>query len=532
MSEVVTPDPPPEPEKHSRKTEIPEAVQAEVLRLRVHYGTREIAKRTGISRRLVRRVLRETHGPPSPRTAASKLAPYRECLVEKVEKGLTATRIHRELRALGYAGGRTMLAEQVRALRASIVAKAKKGAKRRFETRVAKEMQIDWSNYLVKIGGELVRVHALGVLLCHSRKLWLGFYKDERQSTLLEGLATSFEYFLGCAARVVLDNMATAVLGRIGPKGGEPLWHPRFADFVEHYGFEAFACRVKDPDRKGKKEKSFRLVEDDFLKGTEFASWEDLQARTKVWLDETPEVANRRVHGTTRLVPNEVWLAERELLIKLPARRFAVHEDEVRLVDRDATLSVRGTRYTVPATLANRSVGVRLYAEHFEVVDKGRVILGRAYVASADKGKLQIDPTHYASLPWSREGSGSSGRLDEAFVKRFPALASLVEGLKLKMKALAPVHVAHLLRLVDRFGEPAFLAAATKAQEHRRFSSRAVERILEREHEAALEENLPVTNLPGSSAALALGEVESGSLDDYDHLDRDDASSEDDDRGS
>jgi len=531
MSEVATPDPPPEPEKTSRKTEIPEAIRAEVLRLKVHYGTREIAKRTGISRKLVRRVLREAQGPSSPPKVANKLARFREQLAEKVEKGLTATRIHRELRGLGYKGGRTILAEQVRALRASIVAKAKKGAKRRFETRIAKEMQIDWSNYLVKIGGELVRVHALGVLLCHSRKLWLGFYRDERQSTLLEGLATSFEYFLGCAARVVLDNMATAVLGRIG-SNGKPLWHPRFHDFVEHYGFEAFACKVKDADRKGKKEKSFRLVEDDFLKGSEFASWEDLQARAKVWLDETPEVANRRVHGTTRLVPNEVWLAERELLIKLPGRRFAVHDEEVRLVDRDATISVRGTRYTVPATLASRSVGVRLYAEHFEVVDKGRVVLGRAYVASADKGKLQIDPTHYASLPWAREGSGSSSRLDEAFVKRFPVLASLVEGLKLKMKALAPVHVAHLVRLAERFGERAFLAAATKAQEYRRFSSRAVERILEREHDAALEENVPVTNLPGSSAALALGEVEGGSLDDYDHLDRDDASSEEADGGA
>jgi transposase len=530
MSKLATPDPPTEPERHSRKTEIPEAVRAEVLRLRDHYGTREIAKRAGISRKLVRRVLREAQGPPSPRTRTSKLAPFRERLAEKIEKGLTATRIHRELRALGYAGGRTILAEQVRVLRASIVAKAKKTAKRRFETRVGKEMQIDWSSYLVKIGGELVRVHALGVLLCHSRKLWLGFYRDERQSTLLEGLATAFEYFHGCAARVVLDNMSTAVLGRIG-SNGKPLWHPRFQDFMEHYGFEAFACKVKDPDRKGKKEKSFRLVEDDFVKGSEFASWEDLQARAKVWLDETPEVANCRVHGTTRLVPNEVWLAERDLLIKLPQRRFAVHDDEVRLVDRDATISIRGTRYTVPATLANRSVGVRLHAEHFEVVDRGRVVLGRAYVASADKGKLQIDPTHYASLPWSREGSGSSGRLDEAFVKRFPALASLVEGLKLRMKALAPVHVAHLLRLVDRFGEPAFLAAATKAQEHRRFNSRAVERILEREHEAALEENLPVTGLPGSAAALALGEVEPGSLDDYDHLDRD-VSSEEGDRGA
>jgi hypothetical protein len=312
-------------------------------------------------------------------------------------------------------------------------------------------MQVDWSIYTVKIAGKPVRVHALGVLLCYSRKLFLNFYKDERQPTLLEGLVMAFVYFMGCAARLVLDNMATAVLGRIGPKG-KPIWHPRFRDFFKHYGFKAFACKVKDPNRKGKKEKSFRLVEDDFIKGSEFDSWEDLLARKNTWLDGTPLVANQRVHGTTKLVPNEVWLAERELLIKLPERSFAVHDEEVRLVDRDATISVRGTRYTVPAMLASRSVGIRLYAEHFEVVDKGRVIFSRSYVALHDKGRLQIEPTHYASLPGPRAGGNSPSRLDEGFVKRFPALAFFVEGLKLRMKALAPVHIAHLLRLVDRYG--------------------------------------------------------------------------------
>ena len=57
--------------------------------------------------------------------------------------------------------------------------------------------------------------------------LWVHFYRDERQSTLLEALASGFEYSQGCALRVVLDNMATAVLGRWGPNG-QPVWHPRF----------------------------------------------------------------------------------------------------------------------------------------------------------------------------------------------------------------------------------------------------------------------------------------------------------------
>jgi len=61
------------------------------------------------------------------------------------------------------------------------------------------------------------------------------------QSTLLEALALAFEYFDGVAARLVLDNMATAVLGRIGPNG-KHIWNERFERFVAHYSTEPFAC--------------------------------------------------------------------------------------------------------------------------------------------------------------------------------------------------------------------------------------------------------------------------------------------------
>jgi transposase len=183
----------------------------------------------------------------------------------RVDKRLTTTRILREIRELGYDGGRTILGQHVRELRSQQGLEPARGVKRRFETGPGREMQVDWSPYLVSIAGCMVMAHALGCLLCASRKLFLRLYRDERQSTLLEALASAFEYFEGVAARLVLDNMATAVLGRFGPER-QVLWHPRFLDFARHYGFEPFACRPRDPDRKGKKEKSFRLVYEDFIK--------------------------------------------------------------------------------------------------------------------------------------------------------------------------------------------------------------------------------------------------------------------------
>jgi transposase len=509
------------PTKQQRdKVEVPTEIRDEIVRLHDFYGTRKIALRVGWSRKIVRRVLREQGCLKQPQpTRQSKLHPFRETIQDKVAQGLTITRILREIREEGYSGGRSILADYVRTLPAHV---PKKTVKRRFETRPGEEMQIDWSPYRVVIAGVLTTVHALGCLLCSSRKLWVHFFRNERQSTLLEGLATAFQYHHGCALRLVLDNMATAVLGRYAPNG-LPIWHPRFLDFARHYGFEPFACAVRDADRKGKKEKSFRLVWDDFLKGSEFDSLDELNQRVMLWLDHTPEVANQRLHGTTRVVPNQAWLSEREFLIQLPEKRFPVYEQSVRVVDQDSTLSIEGTRYTVPPSLACRSVAVRLFAEHFEVLDSHqRVAFSRLYAPEADKGKLIIDPTHYATLNRRPRTQGHQ-RLDEAFLKRFPILAPFVMGTQLRMKALAPVHIRALLRLAGSYGEKAFLEAATRAQEYRRFDARAVERILERHY--PLLDDAPLAPLGGVGAIL-ISDVEPGSLDDYSNLDHEPDSTE------
>ena len=508
----------PNPSRPGAKIDVPQSIRQEIVNLHAYYGSREIARRVALSRKIVRRILEEEGElKNSPRRVpASKLEPFRAMIKEKVETGLSVSRILREIREQGYTGGRSILASYIQTLQSSLSPSSRKTVKRRFETPLGEEMQIDWSPYHVRIAGVTRIVYAFGCLLCSSRKLWVHFYRDERQSTLLEALVYAFEYFLGCALRLVLDNMATAVLGRWGPHG-QPVWHPRFLEFARHYGFQPFACAVRDPDRKGKKEKSFRLLWEDFLKGCQFDSLEDLNQRLAVWLDQTPLVANQRLHGTTRLVPNQAWQSERQFLIQLPDNRFPTYEQSIRIVDQDSTLSIEGTRFTVPATLARRSVAVHLFAEHFEILDSHhRLLFSRRYATEAEKGTLIIDPTHYANLP--RRHSPETKRLDQVFLTRFPSLEPFIRGLQLRMKSLAPVHIRALLRLLDAYGEDAFLEATRRAQEYRRFDARAVQRILE--HDFPLLDPSPVAPLGGIGTILLDG-IASGSLDDYGSLDRD-----------
>ena len=142
--------------------------------------------------------------------------------------------------------------------------------------------------------------------------------------------------------------MATVVLGTVG-KDRKPLWHPRFLEFTRHYGYEPYLCKVADPDRKGKDERVFLYLERDFIRGSEFHSFDDLNRKVRLWLDE---VANRRVHGTTRRVPQEAWEEERHFLIPLPESPYPAYDEQLRKVGPDSVISVRGTPYTVPAKLA------------------------------------------------------------------------------------------------------------------------------------------------------------------------------------
>jgi len=127
-------------------------------------------------------------------------------------------------------------------------------------------------------------------------------------------------------------------------------------------------------------------------------------------------------------------------------------------------------------------------------------------------------------------GGGSVAALEDAFCTRFPALEALVLGIKKRMKGLAHIHLRALWRLADRYGDENFLKVAERVQDFHRFDAQAVKRILERDFPLP-DEHLPLHS-PLTAAArviASLSDVDSGSLDDYAHLDNPNSDDEEDD---
>jgi hypothetical protein len=97
---------------------------------------------------------------------------------------------------------------------------------------------------------------------------------------------------------VSYDRMRTIWTGT--DERGEIIWNAMFLDFARCWGFTPRLCRPYRAQTKGRIESGVKYVRRNFLcglLGREPASLTDLNAELRRWV---AEVANQRVHGTTR----------------------------------------------------------------------------------------------------------------------------------------------------------------------------------------------------------------------------------------
>ena len=470
--------------------------QTELHRLVQHQiPLRAIARRLGRDVKTIRRAVGRPPQPPAP----SKLAPYQALVTERFQHGLYAPRILRELRERGYTGGRTILKTFLHTLG------PRRPARRvfhRFETGPGEEAQSDWSPYRVPIAQRETVVHAFSLILCYSRRLFVAFFRNEQLPTLLWAHQEAFRYHTGLCRRIAYDNQTAITLGRLR---GQPHWHPTFLAFARHYGFAPAVGRPGHKERRGKVERPFAYLEADFLRARTFASWDDLHAQTRQWLDT---VANIRVHGTTRRRIDEAFAEEQPCLIQLPAGPYPAARQEPRTVQKDGYVPIDGTYYPVPGQPPGRIVTARIDPVRVQILDAaGATVITHPVPDQPMRLPAGAPPPGPVSPPRARPAPAA------AFLARFPDAADFLDGLTRRMSTLTPIHLRALERLADLYGDPAVHAALTVATAHRNFNARALERILQRTHPTVVPDPTPVT--PRPEALGALDDVDAGSPQDY-----------------
>jgi transposase len=296
-----------------------EAVEIRVLR-RQGKSIREIARMLKVSRNTVRRYLRSEGLPHYEREERpSKFDPYKLYIDARVRSAapdwIPATVLLRELRALGYSGGYSILKVHLATLRQV----AKPEPVIRFETDPGRQMQADFAT--IRRGRD--RLSVFIATLGWSRATYVEFVIDERLETVLSCHESAFYFFGGVPREVLYDNMRTVVTDRDQYGPGLHRYNRTFLDFAHHHGFLPRLCRPYRAKTKGKVERFIGYLRGSFyiplasqLRSEGLKVDRDTaNARVGTWLRE---VANARVHATTGEVPSVRLELERERLQPMP----------------------------------------------------------------------------------------------------------------------------------------------------------------------------------------------------------------------
>ena len=161
-------------------------------------------------------------------------------------------------------------------------------------------------------------VWLFSLVLGQSRMLWGRFVPQQDLQTLLRCHAAVFEALGGTPAEILYDRMRT-VFVREDPDAGHIVYNRTLIEFARHYGYLPKACQPYRAKTKGKVERPFRYIREDFFLARSFRSLGDLNDQLRQWLDQ---VANPRTHATTRRVVQEHFAEERSNLQPLPAGPF------------------------------------------------------------------------------------------------------------------------------------------------------------------------------------------------------------------
>jgi len=217
-----------------------------------------------------------------------------------------------------------------------------------------------------------------------------------RLEQLIRCHQNAFDYFGGWTHSILYDNMAQVRL----PSGG---LNPLMLDFLSHYGIRLKTHRPYRPRTKGKVERSVGYLKDNFLKARTFADLADLQTQGFAWQEE---VANRRVHATTKQRPIDLF--ERECLIpKAAAPKYRLTNRRERKVSVEGFVHIGGSRYSVPPAVVGQKVMVEV-GEQRVVVRFGEVIIaehnrartsGECVVSAAPVAEMWKVSLHRQRIP-------------------------------------------------------------------------------------------------------------------------------------
>jgi transposase len=259
----------------------------------------------------------------------------------------------------------------------------------RFETAPGQQLQVDFGEKKVSIGGHLVKVFLLVAVLSFSRRLFVRAFLAERGDDWREGIAAAFVHFGGVPLQVLVDN-ARPLVDEHDTQAGTVRFHPAFLEFCRDWGVTPKACRPYRARTKGKTESGVKYVKRNFIPGRQFRDLEDFNAQLAAW---QAEIADVRIHGTTHQRPIDRFAEEAKALMPVDGHRsFLESTVRDRVVAGDWLVSIDANRYSVPFRLIGKSVEVVREGDRWMIRHRGKVVAEHAVLDV--RAQLSVRPEH------------------------------------------------------------------------------------------------------------------------------------------
>ncbi len=359
------------------------------------WGTKAIARELAVARNTVRRYVR-TPVPAGVQTrpTARRLSEAGVAAAQTLfgsEAAGNAVVVQRLLAAQGQAASVRTVQRAVAPVRQA--QRAADVATVRVETAPGAQMQIDFGEKRVRIGGVAVTVFLLAAVLSYSRRLFVKAFLAERQDEWREGIAAAFVHFGGVPRTVLGDNARALVIDR-DRLTGTVRFHPAYLAFCRDWETQPRACAPYRARTKGKVESGVKYVKGNGLADLAFDSFAALEQHLTAWM----QLADTRVHGTTHERPlDRFHRDEQPALSPLPARPLPRREQRLRRrVAHDAFVDIATVRYSVPYQLVRDHVEVAVGDETVRIFHGTTLVA--THVRTREPFARVLEPAHVAGL--------------------------------------------------------------------------------------------------------------------------------------
>lgn len=464
-----------------------EKLSGRAISRRLHCSWRTVAAALQLNQPHTRQVSRR----------ASLLDPHKtkiDALLTKYPE-LSAVRIREEIARgpEGYTGSVGTLRRHLRQVRP-----ARGRVYQEVHYEPAQAMQVDWGECgRVQIGATTRKVSVFVAVLCYSRLMFIEFTLSQSKAEFYRSLVHALEFFGGSPRAIIFDNLKAAVLNG---SGRAACFHPEFLALCGYFCLQPVPCERRDPESKGIVEGGVRYVKHNALAGRaeELICFEDYLALASGWRDQ---VANVRMHETTRERPVDRFQRERSLLRALPAIPFDTDELVLAVVSPHARIEFDGNRYSTPPGLARRPVTIRASRDEIRVLREGQMVA--QHVRCYERGQLIVLPDHRLAALMLRRRSRAS-----ELEHQFDALGPEARLFHLHLNSQpvkTSVHLRRLLSLVRLYGPTEVLSALSRALELATYDAAYVENLLLAERRRR---QLPTPTLPTPQRRELIDEID------------------------